>query len=186
MENRSQTMQSGNAEGTWTREIATFAVRLTFFALTLVPLGALLLPWITLDGTGETHTGIATVALLASPVSAYLYEVNPLQAAALTIGPALIALLAMLTAYNYHRRKSIYWAPLAMLALACAVAYGTGELANKTHAGLSIFMATAIMLILHQTLIRLQVAMRRKGKLPKVYRALAIAGGIGYYRWRDI
>ena len=185
MENRSQTMQSGNADRTRTSEITTFAVRLAFLALTLVPLGALLLPWITLDGTGETHTGIATVALLASPVSAYLYEVNPMQAAALTIGTALIALLAMLTAYNYHRRKSIYWAPLAMLAIAGAVAYGTGELANATHAGLSMVLATAVLLILHQTLIRVQVAMRRKGKLPKVYRLLAIASGIGYYRWRD-
>ena len=184
MDNESQTMQSGNADRTRTREIATFAVRLAYFALTIVPLGALLLPWITLDGTGETHTGIATVALLASPVSTYLYEVNSMQAAALTIGTALIALLAMLTAYYYHRRKSIYWAPLVMLAL--ALAYGTSDLVNATHTGLFVVMATAVLLILHQTLIRLQVAMRRKGKLPKVYRALAIAGGIGYYRWRDI
>ena len=186
MDNESQTMQSGNADRTRAREIATLAVRLAFFALTIVPLGALLMPWITLDGTGETHTGIATVALLASPVSAYLYEVTPLQAATLTIGTALIALLSVLTAYYYHRRKSIYWAPLVMLALALALAYGTSDLVNATHTGLFVVMATAVLLILHQTLIRLQVAMRRKGKLPKVYRSLAIAGGIGYYRWRGI
>ena len=182
MASSGQTTQAGNADRSKAAEIATLVVRLVFFVVTIVPLGAFLMPWVTLDGTGETRTGIETVALLASPVGTYLYEVNLVQAVTLTIGTALIALLAMLTAYNYHRRKSIYWAPLAMLMLAIAIVYGTGELATATHTGLSVVMAITVLLILHQTLIRIQVAMRRRGKLPKVRRALAIAAGIGRRR----
>lgn len=185
MENGGQTQQSGNTDRPTNREIATLLVRLAFFALALLPLGALLMPWVTLDGIENTHTGIEAIALLASPVSTYMYEVNPVQAATLTVGTALIALLSMLTAYHYHRRKSIYWTPLAMLALAVAIAFSTGELINATHAGLSVVIATAVLLVLHQTMIRVQVAIRRKGKLAKVHRALAVAAGTGYYRWRD-
>ena len=108
-----------------------------------------------------------------------------MQAAALTIGTALIVLLAMLTAYRYHKRKSIYWAPLAMFVLAAAVASGTGDLVEATHAGPSVVMASAALLVLHQTLLRVGAIMRRKGKLPKVYRVLEMATGAGYYHWVD-
>lgn len=185
MANNGQPAQSGNVDQPRTREAITLAVRLAFFALTIVPLGAFLMPWVTLDGTRETHTGIETIALPASPIVDYLFRVTPVQAATLIVGTALIALLAMKIAYNYLRRKSIYWAPMAMLAMAIAVAFGTGELVNTTHAGLSIVIAVATLLLLHQTLIRIQVAMRRKGKLPKIHRFLAIVAGTGYYRWRD-
>ena len=185
MASSSQAAQSGNANRPSFRETVTLAVRLAFFVLTLVPLGALLIPWITLDGTLENYTGIETVALLASPISTYLYEVNWVQAATLNIGTALIALLAMLIAYRYHKRKSIYWAPLAMLAFSVAVAFGTGDLVIATHAGPAVVMATAALLVLHQTLIRVQVGMRRKGKLPKVHRVLGIATGAGHYHWID-
>ena len=185
MRENSRTRQSGNPAHTKTTEVATFVMRLVFFVVTIVPLGAFLMPWVTLDGTGETHTGISTVALLASPVNTYLYEVAPLQAATLIIGSALIALLAMLISYRYHQRKSIYWAPPAMLAITIAVVYGTTELVNATHGGLVTIMVVAVLLILHQTTIRVQVAMRRKQKLPAVYRNLAIATGIGHYRWTE-
>ena len=185
MGNSNQNAQSGNVDRTRIREFITLAVRLAFFALSLLPLGALLLSWVTLDGTQETHTGIETVALLAAPISPYLFEVAPLPAAALIIGTALIALLSMLTAYNYHRRKSIYWAPCAMVALAAVISFGTGELVEATHAGPTMVLAIAVLLIIHQTLIRAQVALRRKGKLPMVYRILGKVAGCGHYRWRD-
>ncbi len=165
------------------KEVATLTIRLIAFAATLIPLAALAMPWVTLDGTGDTHSGVATIALLASPTGTYLYEVSALQAAILTIGPVLIGLLAIVTGYYYHRRKSVYWAPPLMLVIAVVVAYGTDDLVAVTQAGLVIVMAVAVLLTLHQAAIRLQVAMRRRQKLPVVYRTLAIATGIGYYRW---
>ena len=185
MRENSRTRQRGHMNQTKNREIATFVVRLAFFALTIVPLAAFLMPWATLDGTGETHTGISIVALLVSPINTYLYEVNLLQAATLTIGSVLIGLLAMVISYSYHWRKSIYWGPPAMLAIAIAVAHGTPDMVNATHVGLVTVMAVAVLLILHQTTIRIQVALRRKQKLPTVYRSLAIATGIGHYRWTE-
>ena len=185
MANTGHTSQANSDDRSKNWEIATLSVRLAFFALAIAPMGALLLPWVTLDGTAETHTGIATVALLASPVSAYLYEVNPIQAATLTVGTAVIALLSMLTAYHYHQRKSAYWAPLAVLAIAASIVFGTGELADATHSGPSIVIVTTVLLLIHRTLIRVHLAMRRKGKLHRVQRVLAIATGAGYYRWRD-
>lgn len=178
-------MQPGNAERTNNREIATLVIRLTFFALTLVPLAALLMPWVTLDGTGETHSGIATLALAASSFSIYLYDVDPLQAATLTMGPAIIVVLAMVVSYYYHRRKSIYWAPPMMLGISIFVAWGTTDLVISTHAGLITVMGASALLVLHQILIRVQVAMQRRRMMPNVYRTLAVATGIGYYRWRE-
>ena len=172
-------MQSGNANRSRPRQIVTLAARIIFFALTLAPLGALLMPWVTLDGTGKVHTGIETISLPASAISAYLYDVNPLQAAILIVGTAMVALLAMLTTYYYQRRRSIYWTPPAILALTIAVAFGTGDLVNATHGGLSLAMAVAVLLILHQTVIRVRVFLSHKGKLPKVRRALSVAAGIG-------
>ncbi len=176
-------MPPSDADHTPSRESATFAVRLIFFALTLVPLAALLMPWVTLDGTGRTHTGISTIALLASPIRAYLYEVAPLQAATLTLGPALIGLLAVVISYSYQRRKSIFWAPPVMLAIAIYIPYGTADLVGAKHGGLVTVMAVAVLLVLHQILIRTQVALRRKRKFASVYRALALATGSGHYRW---
>jgi hypothetical protein len=178
-------MTPGTTANATKREMATFTIRLAFFILTLVPLAAFLLPWLTLNGTGETHTGISTVALLASPLRTYLYEVNLIQAGTLTMGPAIIGLLAMATSYSYHRRKSIYWAPLVMLAIAIYFPYGTVHLVDTTHIGLGTVAAIAAVLVMHQTLIRIQVALRRRGKLPSVYRSLAVATGIGYYRWGE-
>ncbi len=185
MANSGNTIQAGKESRATNREIATLAVRLGFFALALVPLGAFLMPWVTLDGTQETHTGIETVALLASPISRYLFEVSFVQAATLTVGTGLIAFMAMGTAFYYHRRKSIYWTPLVMLGLAIAVVFGTGAIVNATHSGLSIVIATGVLLAIHQTLIRAQVAIQHKGKFPRVHRALTILTGTGHYRWRN-
>ena len=185
MANSSQKKQSGTVDPTKARELITFATRLAYFVITLVPLGALVMPWVTLDGTEESLTGVETVAVLTAPIGSYLYEVSTLQTATLTIGTALIALMAMLTAYYYHKRKSIYWAPCAMLVLVAAIYFGTGELVEATHAGPSVVITISILLIIHQALIRVQVALRRKEKLPKVYRTLAVVAGSGYYRWRE-
>lgn len=185
MREKGSTVQPCNRDQTMNRELVTFAIRLMAFVVTLAPLGALGLPWVTLDGTKETLSGVATIALLAPPMGIYLYEVSPLQAGILTVGPILVALLAILVSYNYHRRQSIYWAPPAMLAVAAAVTYGTADLVTATQAGLVITMAVAALLTLHQASIRIQIALQRRQKLPRVHRALAIATGMGHYRWSE-
>ena len=174
-----------NPRITKSQQAVTLIVRLFAFIVTLVSLLALLLPWIMLDGTREILSGVGAIALLASPMREYLYQVDPVQAAILTIGPVLIALLAIITSNYYYRRKSIFWAPLAMLATAMAIIYIVNDLVNAIYEGLIIIIAVSILLILHQTMIRVQVAMRHKRKLPKISNFLSVATGIGYYRWPE-
>lgn len=185
MRERSRTRQSGNRDQTKNRELITLIMRLSAFVAALVPLAAMALPWITLDGTGEVVSGVGVIGLLVPPTSEYLYAVSPLQAAFLTLGPVLVALLAIITAYKYRQRKSVFWAPPAMLIVAGIVAYSTGDLVASLGTGLVIVMAVAILLTLHQAAIRVQVLLRRKMKMPAVYRTLAIATGMGHYRWSE-
>ena len=166
-------------------ELITFIMRLAAFVATLIPLAALALPWVMLDGTGTTVSGVGAVALLVPPMSGYLFTVSPLQAALLTAGPILVAWLAIVTGYNYRRRKSIYWAPPAMLAVAVGIAYGSPDLVTAIEPGLMIVMVVAALLTLHQITIRVQVVLRRNMKMPAVYRALAVATGMGHYRWSE-
>ena len=185
MRERSRTMQSGNRDQTRNRELITLIMRITAFVATLIPLAAMALPWVVLDGTGEAVTGVGAIALLVPPTSEYLYAVSPLQASALMVGPILVALLAIIISYNYRRRKSIYWTPPAMLALTAGIAYGASDIVAATEPGLMIVMAVAALLTLHQVAIRLQVVLRRKMKMPAVYRTLAVATGMGHYRWSE-
>lgn len=167
------------------QQVVTLVVRLLAFTATLAPLLSLLLPWVMLDGNRDILSGIGLAALLASPMREYLYQVDPLQAAILTIGPILIALLAIITSNSYYRRKSIFWAPLTMLAIAMAIAFIAGDLINTIYEGLVVVIAVAILLILHQAAICLQVFLSNKRKLRRVSNILAIATGIGYYRWSE-
>ena len=185
MRERNRTRQSGSRDQTGSRELITLAMRLAAFVATLIPLAALALPWVTLDGTEETVSGVGAVALLVPPMSEYLYAVSPLQAALLTVGPMLVALLAIITSYNYRRRRSIYWAPPAMLIVAVAIAYGATDLVTAAGPGLVIVMTVSALLTLHQIAIRVQVVLRRKMKMPAIYRALAVATGMGHYRWSE-
>ena len=167
------------------QQVATLVVRLSAFMVTLIPLLALLLPWVMMDGNRDILSGIGLVALLASPMREYLYQVDPLQAATLTMGPALIALLGITTSHHYYQRKSILWAPLMMLAIAMAIAFIASDLTSTIYEGLVVVIAVAILLILHQAAIRLQVFLNNKRKLRRVSNILAIATGIGYYRWSE-
>lgn len=185
MRETSRTRQPGGSDQTRNRELATLLMRLAAFVATLITLGALALPWVTLDGAGTIISGIDAIVLLVSPMREYLYTVSPLQAAILTIGPALVGLLAVVTSYNYQRRRSIYWAPPATLAVAASIAYGATDLVDGIELGLMVVMAVSILLTLHQVAIRVQVALRRRMKMPKVYRTLAIVTGMGHYRWTE-
>ena len=167
------------------RELVTLVIRLSAFVATLIPLAAMALPWIILDGTGEAVSGVGAIALLVPPSSEYLYAVSPLQAAFLTLGPVLVALLAIIIAHKYRQRKSVVWAPLALLIVAGLVAYGTGDLIAAIGPGLVIVLAVSVLLTLHQSAIRVQVLLRRKMKMPEVYRTLAIVTGMGHYRWSE-
>ena len=185
MRERSRTRQPGNRDQTRDRELLTLIMRLIAFLATLIPLAALALPWIVLDGTKESVSGVGAIALLVPPTSEYLYAVSPLQAGILTLGPILVALLAIITSYNYRRRKSVYWAPPATLIVGGAIAYGTGDLVTAIEPGLLAVMAVSVLLTLHQIAIRVQVALRRRMKMPTVYRTLAVVTGMGHYRWSE-
>ena len=143
------------------------------------------LPWVALDGAEATVSGVDAIVLLVPPMREYIFVVSPLQGAILTLGPILIALLAIITSYNYRRRRSIYWAPPLMLAVALAIAYGATDLVTGAEAGLMIVMASSALLTLHQVAIRVQVVLRRRMKMSRVYRTLAVATGMGHYRWSE-
>ena len=144
--------------------IATTAIRVLWFTLSISPFASLFLPWITLDGTDETLTGVSSIALLTSPVRDYLFGVNPVQALLLIFGPMMLVLLTILTGSRYGRRRSVYWAPPLMLVLALGTVYLTGDLVSATHEGLDAVAVISILLALHQLAIRIYVAMR--GRQP--------------------
>lgn len=177
-------MQQGNQDKTKNRELATLVVRLMAFAVTLVPLVAMMQPWVILDGIEEPVSAIDAIALLVPPMSEYLFAVSPLQAALVTLGPIVVALLAIIISDNYRRRKSIFWAPPAMLVVALGIAYGATDLVTGTEQGLTVVMGISVLLTLHQIAIRIQVVLQRKLKMPTIYRALGVATGAGHYRWR--
>ena len=105
------------------RRFVTAAVRLIAFAVTLAPLAALFMPWVTLDGGEKTYTGIDCIALLASPIREYLYEVDPVQAAILTLSPVIIVILSVVMGNRYYRRRAILWGLPALLGFALATIY---------------------------------------------------------------
>ena len=158
----------------------TVAVRLVAFGVTMVPFGALFLPWVTLDGSGEVRSGVTSISLLVSPIRDYLFEVDPVQAAIVTMGPVAVALLTIITGSRYYSRRSAPWTPLLMLATSLAITYLTADLVRMTHEGLSVITAVAVLIILHQAAIRLQVAIRRRSPYSKTTEVLAIATGIAY------
>lgn len=178
-------MHQGSGGQTKTRELVTLIVRLTAFLVTLIPLVAMMLPWVTLDGIDEPVSGVGAVALLLPSMREYLFAVAPLQAAVVTLGPIVVALLAIFISNRYRRRKSVFWAPPAMLAVALGIAYGATDLVTGTEQGLTIVMVVSTLLTLHQVAIRVQVALQRKLMMPAVYRVLTVATGTGRYRWRE-
>ena len=160
------------------RRAVAVSVRLVAFAVTIVPLAALFLPWITLDGSEKSHTGVACIALLASPIREYLYEVDPVHAVIVTLSPVLVVLLSIVTGSRYYKRRAVFWAPPALLLVALAVTYLTSNLVSNVHEGPWIAASAAIALTLHQAAIRLQVTTRRSRKLSWASGPLAVATGI--------
>ena len=185
MREHNRTRQQGNHDHTRNSELITLIMRLSAFVATLVPLGAMALPWVVLDGTGEAVSGVGAMALLVPPMREYVFAVSPVQAATLTVGPIVVALFTIVTSYNYRRRRSIYWGPPVMLVVAAAIAFGTDDLVASVGLGLWIVIVVSALLVLHQIAIRLQVILRRKTKMPKVYRKLAVITGMGHYRWSE-
>ena len=166
-------------------DVVTVTVRLVAFGVALVPFGALFLPWVTLDGSSEIRTGVTSISLLASPIRGYLFEADPVQAAIVTIGPVAVVLLTIITGSRYYSRRSTPWTPLFMLVTVLAIIYLTENLVRATHEGLSVITGVAVLLLLHQGAIRLQVTIRRRSPYSKFAGILAIATGIAYRRrWR--
>ena len=158
-------------------ETVSTGVRLLAFVVCMVPFAALFLPWVTLDGTVETHTGVTSIALLASPLRDYLFGANPVQALIVTVGPAVIVFLTIITGSRYCRRRSVYWVPPLMLVMALAIVYLTEDLVDVTHEGLDTVGVIAILLTLHQLAIRIYVAMRRSRPFAQSTRVLGTAIG---------
>lgn len=166
-------------------EAITATVRVVAFGVALVPFGALFLPWVTLDGSSEIRSGVTSISLLVSPVRDYLFEVDPIQAAIVTIGPVAVVLLTIIMGSRYYSRRSTPWTPVLMLAIALAITYLTTDLIRATHVGVSVITATAVLLTLHQAAIRLQVVIWNRSPFSRAAWILSIATGIAYYRrWR--
>ena len=166
-------------------ETITVTIRLLAFGVTMVPFGALFLPWITIDGYFTTLSGVTMISLLVSPIRDFMFWVDPVQAAIITLGPVAIILLTIITGHRYYRRSSVPWAPPLMLATALAIIYFTMDLAREAHQGPGVVAAAAFLLTLHQAAIRLQVSMRRRAPFSRAAGILAIATGIAYRRrWR--
>jgi len=176
--------RGGNDRGK-EQEALTFAIRLLAFTVSLVPFPALAAPWVALDGLGGTYSGVGSMALLVTPTAVYMFGVSPFQAAIVSVGPILILLLAIITSYRYHRRRSVPWAPVAMFAVAMAISLGAGSFVVSTHYGLVLVMLASAALILHQIAIRVYVALQKRQKLPAVHRVLGVATGAGRYRWSE-
>ena len=160
------------------RDVIITAIRIVTFGVTLLPLAALFTPWVTLDGSVGTRSGVNCIALLTSPVREYLLAVDLVQAAVVTLGPALILLLSVVTGSYYYRLRSVFWAPVGMLAIALATIYLTANLVSFTHLGPYIVVIAAVLILLHQAGIRLQLATRRSSKLSWLSGPLATATGM--------
>ena len=131
-------------------EAISTGVRLLAFVVCLAPFAALFLPWVTLDGTDYAHTGVSSITQLASPLRDYMFDANPVQALIVTVGPAVIILLTIITGSRYCSRRSLYWAPPLMLAMVLAIVYLTEDLVSATHEGLDAVGVVAILLTVHQ------------------------------------
>ena len=160
------------------RDVIITAVRIVTFIVTMIPLAALFAPWVTLDGSVGTRSGVGCISLLASPVRDYLLAVDLIQAAVVTLGPALILLLSVVTGIYYYRLRSIFWAPVGMLAIALATIYLTANLVSSIHVGPYIVVVAALLILLHQAGIRLQLVTRRNSKMPWLSGPLAVATGM--------
>ena len=113
-------------------EVVTVSVRLVAFCVTLIPFGAMFLPWVTLDGSGDIRSGVTSIALLVSPVRGYLFEVDPIQATIVTIGPVAVVLLTIVMGSRYYNRRSTPWTPLLLLVTALVIIYFTADLIRAT------------------------------------------------------
>ena len=71
-----------------------------------------------------------------------------------------------------------------MLAVALAMVYLTPDIVVYAHDGLRLVSAVAILLMLHQAAIQLQVAARRNRRLAWASGPLAVATGIEQHRGR--
>ena len=166
-------------------ETITFSVRLGAFAVALMPFPLLLAPWVSLDGISGAYSGVGLTSLLATPFAAYMFDVSIPQAIVVSIGPVAVFLLAALTGYRYHLRRSVPWAPPAMFAVSVAIATATGSLVGSTHYGLTLLFLVSALLTLHQVAIRVHLILQGRRKLRDVSRILGVLTGAGAYRWSE-
>ena len=171
-------------------EYMTLTLRVTTFALALGILGAFWFPWVAIDGIKDASSGTDLLAVVASPsLLKYLYSASPLSAGFLIGCPIGIMVFGIVVAAKYVQRRTAILPTLAVLVFSVALPYGaSGLLANSDpgfHVGLAWVVASASVLLVQQALIKVSTKLRTRRKLPSLYRALAVATGSGFYRWRE-
>lgn len=171
------------------REFSTFSMRLAYFAVTLVVIGAFFLPWIRLDGENQARSGAELTTLIVSPTFDYLSAVSPIQTGVLIGCPTLAILAAIMVMTKYARRKTAIFSTVVVLASAIAIIYATPELTTseepRVYSGLSLVIVLSVVLLLHQSLIKLRTKLLSNRRFPIMYRVLSIVTGSGLYRWNE-
>ena len=164
------------------REIATIAVRLTAFVVTLAVIGALFLPWVTLDGV-DGHIGAELPVLAFTPLGKYFFAVAPVQTSLLIVCPVIVGLFAVIVAFAYAQRRTMIWATVILLVATNLVLYGTGDIVVSTGFGLVLIVVLSALLLVHQLLIKLRGQLFKRRIMSVLYRGLSVVTGSGRYRW---
>ncbi len=166
-------------------EWATLTMRILTFVLTLVILGAFLLPWVTLDGDQQASSGLDILVLVSSPSIGYFNSFSQLQTAILIGNTTGILLIGIYLATKYARRRLALLATAAILFLALFLPYGARDLLVQIEygPGLAMVIGLAAFLMFQQVLIKLRLRLQARQKFPAVHRVLGITTGSGRYRW---
>jgi len=171
------------------RETATLSVRLFSFAASLGILGCFWLPWVHIDGTGESSTGAELIALTAAPSLEYVWVASPVSAGVLIGGPVAIFLFGLLIASRYAQRQTAIFSTLVVLAVVVGLPQVARSLLSGGDpgygAGLVLIIVLAGLLLAQQLLIKATTVLRIRRKFPALYRTLTVATGAGPHRWSE-
>ena len=155
-------------------------MRILFFAAALGLLGTFFLPWLKLDGLTGIDSGVTLMALVVSPLAAYFFSIEPLQATLIMGAPLAMMVFAIFTVSKYARGKAALFSTFMVLASALALVLGAQDLiANDLmpYSGLQLTIVLSVLLVTHQLAMLVQAKLYQKKKFPKAYRVLSIATG---------
>ncbi len=166
--------------------IATVAVRQLTILMALGLLASFWLPWVHLDGQQTPSTGIGLVATLGAPSWDYMMSVSLASAGALIGGPVVIGLFGIIVLARYARRRTAIFSTVVLAGVSIGLPFGaSGLLAYSMPAsliGLRLIAGLAVLLLLHQVLIKVYFQLHSKHKFQRLQQALATATGIARER----